>query len=203
MGEARKNSVSQLAELYNVVVGIALSIAIYNTIDPKGSPIPLHLDFTLNLLSILILIIPFYHGAMRHLFATYVEGGGSTRIRDVALLGDFVLLFLEGCVFIVIGSLVAVTIKMAWAIAVLLILDSVWGFLATISLFGAQAQNAERIWALINICTAVVLVLLLVFAENVFRLDALASQIGILSVLGLRTVIDYSTSWKFYFPPNI
>src|SRR5262245_24966570 len=97
MSEASKNSVSQLAELYTVVIGIALSISIYNTIDSSRVAIPLNLDYLPNLLTMLVLIIPFYHGAVRHLFATYVENGGSTRIKSGALLADFVLLFLEGC----------------------------------------------------------------------------------------------------------
>src|SRR6476660_5489569 len=73
MSEARKNSVSQLAELYNVVIGIALSLAIYNTIDTAAPLIPIHLDYVTNLATVLVLIIPFYHGAIRHLFASHVD----------------------------------------------------------------------------------------------------------------------------------
>lgn len=200
MDDARKNSVSQLAELYNVVIGIALSISIYNTIDSTAPVIPLHLNFATNLATVLALIIPFYHGAMRHLFSTYVEGGGSTRIKSGALLADFILLFLEGCLFVMIGSLIATTTKMAWAIVFLLLLDSIWGFLAWLAFTGAQAQHAEQKWALMNIAAAGMLILLLVFGKIVFHSNELGAQISLLTVLVVRTVVDYWTSWSFYFP---
>jgi hypothetical protein len=50
----------------------------------------------INLCTFLIIIVPFYHGAVRHLFATYIEDGGSKRIKNGALLADFFLLFVEG-----------------------------------------------------------------------------------------------------------
>jgi hypothetical protein len=200
MSEARKNSVSQLAELYTVVIGIALSISIYNTIDAEAASIPLNLNYLPNLLTVLTLIIPFYHGAVRHLFATYVESGGSTRIKSGALLADFVLLFLEGCLFVMIASLIGATVKMAWAMVALLLLDSMWGFLAWLAFTGAQAQYAERKWAIINVFAAVFLIVLLIFAEGVFQSNATGAQFGLLAVLGLRTVVDYSWCWKFYFP---
>jgi len=199
MGDARENSVSQLAELYNVVIGIALSIAIYNAIDIKASGMPIHLNFVSNVASVIILIIPFYHGAVRHLFATYVEGG-STRIKNGALLADFVLLFLEGCVFVMIASLVSVTTKMAWAIVVLLLLDTTWGFLAWLAFTGAQAQYAEKKWAIINIFTAVGIIVVLIFADSVFRMNETAAQLGLAAIISLRTVTDYWQCWDFYFP---
>jgi hypothetical protein len=202
MSEARKNSVSQLAELYNVVVGVALSISIYNVIDQNAKAIPLHLDYVTNLASILVLMIPFYHGAMRHLFATYVEDGGSTRIKDGALLADFVLLFLEGCLFVMIGSLISSTTKMMWVIVTLLLLDSVWGFLAWLAFTGAQAQQAERKWAYINVGAAAVVIVIMIFAGDVIRNNPLGAQLGLLTVLTVRSIIDYASSWNFYFPPE-
>jgi len=200
MGEARKNSVSQLSELYNVVIGIALSIAIYNAIDTKAYGIPIHAEFVSNVASVLILIIPFYHGAVRHLFATYVEDGGSTRIKSGALLADFVLLFIEGCVFVMIASLVSVTTKMAWAVVALLLLDTTWGFLAWLAFTGAQAQYAEKKWAVINTFTAVGIIVILIFGESVFRMNEIAAQLGLLAILCLRTIVDYWQCWDFYFP---
>lgn len=200
MNEARKNSVGQLAELYNVVIGIALTIAIYNTIDKTSAPIPLHLDYVANLISVLVLVIPFYHGAMRHLFATYVEGGGSTRIKSGALLADFVLLFLEGCLFVLMAALVSETTKMASVIVFLLVLDSIWGFLAWLAFTGAQSQYAERKWALINVSAATLLIIILIFAGGVFQTNKLGAQLGLLAILSLRTIIDYWLCWAFYFP---
>jgi len=200
MSDARKNSVSQLAELYTVVIGVALSLSIINTVDSSSAGLPLRLDRLTNLATILVLIIPFYHGAVRHLFATYVEPGGATGIKRGALLADFVLLFIEGCLFVMIANLIGATPKMAWAMVTLLLLDSVWGFLAWLAFSGPQAQFAEQRWALINVCAAVPLIVLLILKRSVPLTDDIGFQFILLSILSLRTIVDYVTCWTHYFP---
>jgi len=86
-----------------------------------------------------------HHGAVRHLFATYVEDGGSTRIKNGALLADSYLLFIEGCLFVMIASVLKETVTFGWVLVTLLLLDCVWGFLAWLAFTGGQAQHAERI----------------------------------------------------------
>jgi hypothetical protein len=200
MSDARQNSVTQLAELYNVVIGVALTIGIYNSVDTSISPFPLKFDQAINLLTFIVLLVPFYHGAVRHLFATYVEDGGSSRIKNGALLADFFLLFFEGCVFVMLASVLNKTETFAVVLIFLLLLDSLWGFLAGLAFTGAQAQHAERIWAMINVCTSVLIIVLLVFGEDVFITKPMLSQAALLAIIALRTVLDYFFSWNFYFP---
>src|SRR3954451_2517977 len=105
----RENSVKQLSELYNVVTGVSLSLAITKLIDPAADVIPLKWDLLFNFLSLLVVIIPFHQGAVRHLFATYVEDGGSTRIKSGALAFDFFLLFFQACIFVALSILIVNT----------------------------------------------------------------------------------------------
>lgn len=197
---ARENSVKQLSDLYNVVVGVALSLAIFNTIE-KASPYVLSGPKVLNLLAFLVLVIPFYHGAVRHLFATYVEDGGSKNIKSGALLADFVLLFIEGCFFVVIASLFDDVVRMAYAVIALLVLDCVWGFLAWLAFTGAGSQFAEKRWALINMVASLVLfVVMRIFASDSLAKDQTGLQIAILGILLVRTIFDYKMTWSFYFP---
>jgi len=65
MSSARQNSVKQLAELYNVVVGVALTLSIYDSVDKAGE-FPLKLNQIINIATFIIILVPFYHGAMRH-----------------------------------------------------------------------------------------------------------------------------------------
>jgi len=199
--EARKNSVEQLARLYSVVIGIALTLAMRSSLTINASWPLVRLDCALNLASFLVLVIPFYHGAMRHLYATYVESGGSSRVKNGALFVDFILLFLEGCAFVVMSSVVGDVSKFAWVVVFVLVLDSVWGILASLAFTGAQAQNSERIWALINVVASVILICMLVFASDKFDSNLIQAQFVLLSVLSLRTIVDYVFCWKFYFPP--
>lgn len=198
--EPRKNSVQQLGELYTVVVGIALSIAIYNVIDQDAPYLPVRVEILPTLAAFLVLIVPFYHGAMRHLFATYVENGGSANIKSIALLLDFFLLFIEGCLFVMMASTVAKPETFAWVVVFLLLLDSVWGFLAWIATTGAASQFAEKIWATINIITGIILAIILILAKGRFSSTNLDMPFVILLILFLRTILDYRLTWWFYFP---
>ena len=192
----------QLSDLYTVVIGIALSVAIFNTIDKKASGIPLHFDHLLNFGTILVTMIPFYHGAVRHLYATYVEDGGSTRVKSGALMADFILLFLEGCIFVTLAVLVANTQTFIWVLVTLLVLDSFWGFLAWLAFTGAQAQYAEKKWAIINSIFVTIFVLIAVFGNDTIATSPVLGQLGIFCVAVLRTTIDYSLCWDFYYPPR-
>jgi hypothetical protein len=84
----------------------------------------------------------------------------------------------------------------------LIFLDSVWGCLATTTLTGSKAQNAEKIWALINVIYFVVL-LVGYFSFNVgqegFVWEDRLSYI-FLATAFLRSVVDYVLAWNFYFP---
>ncbi|PKP58792.1 MAG: hypothetical protein CVT89_02260 [Candidatus Altiarchaeales archaeon HGW-Altiarchaeales-2] len=99
MNEAQANSVRNLENLYSVVVGLGLSIAILNLIDTTRGAVPIKLELVPFFLAFLVTIIPFYHGALRHLDTTYIEKGGK-QIRTGALLFDFSILFIESCFFI-------------------------------------------------------------------------------------------------------
>jgi hypothetical protein len=202
MSIARQNSVSQLAELYNVVIGVSLSIGIYNSVDSSAFPIPIKLNQIINVATFVIILVPFYHGAVRHLFATYVEGGGSARIKNGALLADFFLLFLEGCVFVLLASILGETERFVCVLILLLLLDSIWGFLAWLAFTGAQAQYAECRWALLNVFTAALIGVLLVFHEDIFLSKPLLSQAAFFAILAVRTIFDYYFNWSFYFPPH-
>lgn len=206
--DPRANSVGQLSELYNVLIGIALSVAIFQSFSNgtggliSVANIPASLP---NLLIFMVLVIPFYHGAVRHLFATYVENGGSTRIKNGALLADFILLFLEGCLFVLMAMSVGNVHVLVWIVVALLVLDSIWGFLAWLAFTGAQSQFAEKTWAIINVVTASFLVAFILtfddFSSDPDRMIQLSVVIAI--VLTLRTIVDYAKTWDFYFPPNV
>jgi uncharacterized membrane protein YoaK (UPF0700 family) len=71
---ARENSIKQLCDLYRVVIAIAVGIAAHAMVSKYASS-ALLAEHILMLVIFLLLIIPFFHGAVRHLFATYVEGG--------------------------------------------------------------------------------------------------------------------------------
>src|SRR6266478_5281319 len=100
----RENSVKQLSELYNIVTGVALALAITKLIDPHAVSVPVKGDLIYAFVAFLITIIPFHQGAGRILYATYVENGGSTQVKHGALALDFLILFVEACLFVALAA---------------------------------------------------------------------------------------------------
>jgi hypothetical protein len=198
----RENSVKQLSELYNVVIGVSLSLAITKVVDPDADSIPIRPDILLNFMSFLVTVVPFHQGAVRHLFATYVENGGSGRIKTGALAFDFMLLFFHACIFVALSLVIPNTQLFTNTLMFLLLVDSVWGVLAHLAFTGAQAQIAEKKWALINFTIVVLLFLVSRFGPKL--LDGWGNQMQqtIFVICVARTVIDYVLAWSFYYPPR-
>jgi hypothetical protein len=196
----RENSVKQLSELYNVVTGVSLSFAITKIVDPSASSIPIKWDALFTFLSFLVVILPFHQGAVRHLYATYVEVGGSSRIKQGALAFDFILLFFQSCIFVAMSVLIDRPELFTNLLIGLLIVDCVWGLLAHLAFVGAQAQLAEKKWALINLITVAIL-----FAFSKLGpplLDGWSEETKqlVFVICFLRTAFDYYFCWDFYYP---
>lgn len=200
--EARSNSVKQLCDLYRVVIAIAVGLAFHNIIDELGTPIPVKLDQIVTFLALIVTVIPFFHGAVRHLFATYVEHGGSTQIKNWAILIDYYLLFMEGGLFVALASTLGDTKAFLVILTLLLSLDCVWGILATIGFAGSRSQKAEIKWAVINFFAASVLLALLLFAPVLSQLGLTDNHLQwvILLIASVRTMVDYGVNLAFYCP---
>jgi hypothetical protein len=205
MNESRANSVRHLEGLYTVVVGLGLSLSILNVVDPKLEGLPIRIDLLPYFISFLVTIIPFYHGALRHLYITYVEKEGK-QVRNGALLADFVMLFIESCFFLGLAVLITKPLFFAWGLATLLLFDSVWGFTAHIGFSQDVKPKAEVRWALINLLTTAGLVIYFCLIDMVpigASVQAGAKlAIGLIVISVLRTVIDYAVSWNFYYPSS-
>jgi hypothetical protein len=200
MTDARENSVKQLSDLYNVVTGVALALAITKLIDADAPWFPIKSQSGISFLTFMVIIVPFHQGAVRHLYATYVEDGGSSRVKRGALALDFLILFAEACLFVALAELLGKPNLFATALIGLLIVDCTWGFLATLAFTGAQAQKAERKWSFINIITVALLVFLYIFGPKILDGWNTEMEISVFVLCLIRTVIDYYSCWDFYFP---
>ncbi|HWE75561.1 MAG TPA: hypothetical protein VG328_20545 [Stellaceae bacterium] len=196
----RANSVDQLAKLYNVVIGVALALSINTLIDVHAAYFPVKPDLLPLFCAFLVTVIPFHHGASRHLYATYVEDGGSTRIKSGALALDFLILFVEGCLFVALAAVIGNPSAFSTVMLALLLVDCAWGFLSHLAFTGAQAQNAERKWSVINLVAAAVLILTILILPRIFAGWTTEVQECVAMICILRSICDYAKTWKFYFP---
>lgn len=110
---AAESSVRNLGALYSVVVGVALAFAMENIIDPAALGSPFRWELLPLFFTLVVTLVPFYHGALRHLDVTYVEHGGAD-VKAGALLADFLLLFLEGSLFVGLSVLLGRPEVFAW-----------------------------------------------------------------------------------------
>jgi hypothetical protein len=194
----RENSVKHLSDFYTVIAGLALTTAILKLVNEKGEILSLNPSTLLLCLAFLATLLPFYHGALRHLDVTYAESDGSGfEPKAGAFLADFILLFFESCLFIVLAVKITEPVGFALVYGTLLLFDCLWGFLAHLA-FSRGSQ--ELVWAKINIITVGVLLWFL-YTQGLFEslttpvnLRTIALMMFIISVG--RTIFDYWLSWK-------
>lgn len=199
----RENSVRNLQTLYSIVIGLGLLQSIRTFVgDPVGQ---IDIGVLPFFLSYLFILIPFYHGALRHLDATYIEGSAKG-IKAGALMADFLLLFIEAILFLALSMLLTASVLFSWVIVSLFFLDAVWGFLVHLA-FSDRADNLkkkwspESEWARLNIITSAVLAIYVIFHPLLEHPSIPYFGIGLAFICFVRTVIDYMMTWDFYFPP--
>ena len=201
MNAAQDRSVKNLQELYTVAVGVALATAIARIVDTGGGQFPFRARALPVFFALLAILVPFYHGTMRHLDVTYVEEGGRGVLRG-ALLADFFLLFLEACLLFAAAQLLDRTWFAGWVIAIALVFDALWGVVVHMALSRVRRWTKQSAWILINLIFGPVLMILLVVTAHSRSNGnlSLAGALVFMSLAMVRTAIDYKVSWAFYYP---
>ena len=204
MKQAQENSVKHLEGLYSIVVGIGLSIAIYNLVNTTGGNVSLKIELLPFFGAFLVTLIPFYHGALRHLDITYIEQGGK-HVHRFALLVDFLALFIESCLLLALAFLIVKPSSFSWGLVVLLGFDTLWAIIAHLG-FSQDSPKAklkpELRWGVINFITTIILISYLVFLLPEKSTGDLRLLIGVPCISLLRSIIDYASCWDTYYPSS-
>jgi hypothetical protein len=198
---SRQSSVRHLADLYAVIVGAALTSGIYNLFSYQNDGLHLPVEAFLLFLAFLFTIIPFYHGALRHLDDTFVFKRRDG-LRKGALLLDFSLLFLHGVGFISLSRLITQPTHFFFIFIAILLIDAVWGLLSQIAYYSGASIPAEKFWGWINLVSVLIAAVLFVFLKPL----GLANwQVAALIAIGAfaRTLVDYWVAWDFYFEGGV
>src|SRR4051812_25371800 len=102
--ERRSNAIKSLIELYTVVIGVALSFAVFGLVGSKKGLLGVSAHSVFLFVAFIATLFPFYHGALRHLYDAYLERSNE-HIRPAAVFPDFILLFLHALAFVVLALL--------------------------------------------------------------------------------------------------
>ena len=189
-------SVDALQRLYTIVIGLALTEGARRVIDPNlatlsgtaARNIP-QSDIWMLFAVLVLTIVPFYHGANRHLDETYLfHTDGETR---GSILLDFVVLFAEGVLFVMMAMSVLAPSTFFNLLLVLLGTDIIW---AVITMLLQRTVKSLLKWSLTNF-----LALLLLFVT--FHTPILPDDQRVLVLMWIavgRTAADYGLNWQFY-----
>lgn len=196
-----ENSVRSLINLYTVVIGAALSVAVTGVIDTTKGLMAATSTSVCLFLAFIITLFPFVHGAIRHLDDAYLENE-SDQIKDGALVFDFVLLFFHALVFLVLSLLLNKPNHFAWCLLTVLAIDVAWGIFTHFAASSKQSGGAEIKWTCINFLTVGLGVSYLVFNDIYLGeiSDPIKLAIPILFLTISRSIADYAWCRNFYFP---
>jgi len=205
--EAINSSIDSLKAVYTVLLALSLGQAFSELVDtePHGAERIIRQDRILNLIPFLLLIIPFIQGMDRYFFDVYKTPARPSSYGGHLLL-DCLAFTLEGSLFFVLARSLA---KLRWlrfykTVMALLILDAVWG-----AIVWKIHLQAIPWWIILDII-AVVLIAAVIrtslkkLADTDERKKEIAWNTSLicLFIILARTIADYYTSWKFYFPPS-
>lgn len=216
----RESTVRYLQELYAIVVALALQVAITRMFDERQESAPFRPEVLPLLVAFVATLIPFFHGTLRHLDSAYIEQNvRPVRYGALALLADFILLFLQSCFFFALAVHVAHPVIFGWILMFLLLLDAGWAIVTHLFFFrdadsvmdelrvifvpNATAKQPELAWArnnLIFVGYFFVFLTAIVIAEWVPGNVAISLVVLVLALV--RTFADYLSPWEFYFPEH-
>jgi hypothetical protein len=196
------HSVKHLGDFYTVIVGLALTTAIYKLVDEKnGEILPFSWPTSLLFVAFLFTLLPFAHGALRHLDVAYASPATDQKPqKPLALLVDFIILFLECCLFVILAIEIPQPVTYAFMYLALLVFDVVWASLAYFAFPGPNEGRQEATWALVNFFAAVVMFAFLysnrLIADLHAPIEPFAFPMMICVISIVRTVVDYVFSWR-------
>jgi hypothetical protein len=196
----QENAVKNLINLYTVVVGVALSLAVRALLDGNEGLESISLAAVMLFIAFLATLMPFYHGALRHLDDAYIENANE-HIKDGALLVDFLLLFLHAVAFVILALLLKKPAHFVWVLTVILGLDVFWGLFAYFASSSRGELTAEAKWTIINFVFVGASIWYLV-AQDIYlasTVEPLKLAFPIVFICLLRTTVDYIWCRKFYF----
>ena len=197
MSDAMPKAVRGLENLYTVIIGVALSIAVVTLLGDQKALSAISLSSGALFGGFIVTLFPFYHGALRHLDEAYSP---PKTIKHGALVIDFFLLFGHALAFVVLSLLIGRPSQFIWVLMIVLVVDVVWGFV--MYLVSPAEHSTEAKWSLINVVFVIVAMIYMVqhqfYMQDVADPVVLAVPAALLCLL--RTIIDYVWCGAFYFP---
>lgn len=189
-------TVKSLQWIYAIVIALSIGEAFKQFVpDPDlgQNKRRIRWDRLLFLCSLLILVVPFYHG-MTRFFSDMYSKEKIDGCYGIWLLLDCSVFTVEAGLFFVLARSLSkdLWLRFAWTVMVLLVLDITWG-----GLVWALRPSSISSWVMVNLLSVPCLAgVMLGFCKSKSWWAVPVTSFVILA----RTVADYCTGWQFYFP---
>jgi len=200
-GGASECTVKSLQWIYTIVIALSIGEA-FKQFMPNGAPgngeakYVIQWDRVAPLLSVLLLVIPFYHGMARWFSTIYCTDEAHQPYGGWLLLDCAAFTVEAGLFFVLARSLDrSLWRRFNWTVAVLLAFDIVWGVLA----WGCRSSSIAS-WVIVNACMVLILTAALFILRKHKGHPSLSMLLFFLLVILVRTILDYWTGWDYYFP---
>lgn len=192
--EAIQSTVKRLEWIYGVVIALSVNQAFMQFFAPNHMGVcGIQWARFWSLVSILLLVIPFFQGMGRYLDKMYVRKQPD-KWYGLWLLLDCVAFMVEAAFFFALTRYLPPDrwVQFAVAISLLLFCDVLWG--TFVWKFRTPLISS---WVIVNLCTIPLLAAILVCFRSTTSWWPVSLVLGVVLA---RTIADYSTGWKFYFP---
>jgi len=196
-----ENSVRALGNLYTVVIAAALTAAVVVALDVNQGLQSLQLHTSFLFVAYVATLLPFFHGALRHLDDVYIEND-NPQIKTGAFIIDFTLLFLHALAFLILSQLLKKPADFAWTLLLLLAVDVVWGIFTYFGSSSPGSLSAESRWTIINFIFIAVIGLGLYENDVWIGWQGVQGKLAAIVMVAclLRSLADYFWCREVYFP---
>jgi hypothetical protein len=188
--ERLRRGVGSWERLHAVIIGFALTSAVKAFADPwpKHAGLELLTSMKLHLLiAFVATLVPFFHGAQRHLEAVHLSS--EVKPRPAIVFFDYMMMFLEGVFFSLLGMAVGNDRSFLHILTWLISIDLFWAGCSYVAL----KRNPVIVpWIILDLVSLALIALLWRSISADWWSVALAYGAVI------RTIIDYGWNWDFY-----
>lgn len=191
-----RRSVDSLQKIYAVIIALSIGSALLSIINgDQLKKIKIgFIDQAPELITFFLLVIPFYHGMNRHLDRVYIEDKSK---KQGAIIIDFFIFIVEAALILLFSTSIKFGVGCYPIIATILIVDIIWAFVTYfIHYFGDKPSTLN--WGIIN--TSALFLGFVVYSFSGSAINEENSRWIICIIFVLRSVFDYVSCWKFYFP---
>lgn len=195
---ADASSVSFFEQLYAVVVGLGLALAVQQVIDLHRTGIPVRFEHLPLFLAFLNFAFALAHASVRYLQLAYVQGEVGS-LRRGRVMGDLILGV--GHFLLLIALSLLITRPAAFAVAVIVLLVGRPARDLLFTLAGHHPMDFDRSVAVIHgVAIAVVAASLIAAAATAGDAETWVLRIGVAAASLVFGLGLYSFAFRFFFP---